>query len=217
MTKSNQTTRRLVKYITEERKHLNHSLETDNYNRLNTSLNSIQFQYAIQLLQIGSTILFYNEKYILQSSRDEGKYNKLNIWDYLCKMNSEDRILNSHRQKLGFPVDNAGYPTVSSRQLQKILSGESINKNSQQFVQNLYCNKQFVEVLSEWQNSPLTEGRVTKKNMNKLKDILEHLEYNNVFPILDKKLQDELKKIKDFTEWRLRNNDIWNQLVNELH
>lgn len=217
MTKNNQTKRRLRKYIIEEREHLNHSLETGDFNRLNTSLNAMQFQYAIQLLQIGSTILFYNEKYILKSSRDEGKYNKLNIWDYLCKPNNKDETLNSHRQKLGFPVDNAGYPTVSSRQLQKILSGELINKNAQRFVQNLYCNKQFKEVLSEWQNSPLEEGRLTKKNMNKLQDIFEHLEYNNVFPILDKKLQDKLKKIRDFTDWRFRNPDIWNQLVNELH
>lgn len=216
-TKNNQTKRQLEKYAIEQRKHLNKVLKTNNYSSLKTSINSNQFQYAVILIYIGSTILFYNEKYILKSSRDDGQYNKLNIWDYLCKMDNTDNVLNEHRRNLGFPTNNNGFPILSSRQLQNILSGTSINQNTRQFVEQLYNNKQFKKILFEWQCSPLTEGRITKKNMNKLEDIFEHLEYNNIFPLLDKELQVKLKKIKDFTDWRFKNPETWNQLVNKLH
>lgn len=216
-TKNNQTKRRLEKYAIEQRKHLNKVLKTNNYSSLKTSINSNQFQYAVILIYIGSTILFYNEKYILKSSRDDGQYNKLNIWDYLCKMDNTDNVLNEHRRNLGFPTNNNGFPILSSRQLQNILSGTSINQNTRQFVEQLYNNKQIKKILFEWQCSPLTEGRITKKNMNKLEDIFEHLEYNNIFPLLDKELQVKLKKIKDFTDWRFKNPETWNQLVNKLH
>ena len=217
MKKFSQKELRLYELISSQKERLKDVLKKDNQNILKTSLNNNQFHYAIMLINLGSTILFYNEEYIYPSSRDEGLGNKLNIWNYLCKMDNTDNILNSHRRKLGFPIDKEGFPIISSRKLQGILSGEKINQNSKLFVERFYKNKNFNTMLSEWQNSPLLNGKITKKNMNKMEDIIEHMEYNNIFPILDRKLQVKLKRIKDFTNWRVKNPDIWNKLVDELH
>jgi|GEM_PF-4257499 hypothetical protein len=217
MKKYSQKELRLYELISSQKERLKDVLKKDNQNILKTSLNYNQFHYAIMLINLGSTILFYNEEYIYPSSRDEGLGNKLNIWNYLCKMDNTDNILNSHRRKLGFPIDKEGFPIISSRQLQGILSGEKINQNSKLFVERFYKNKNFKTMLSEWQNSPVLNGKITKKNMNKMEDIIEHMEYNNIFPILDRKLQVKLKRIKEFTNWRVKNPDIWNKLVDELH
>lgn len=217
MTKNTQKIRRLKKRIREQKTVLNHAVETGLYNKLNTSLSTTDFQFAIILFHIGSTILFYNEKYIRSSSRDEGQGNKLKIWDYLCKMDNNDNVLNNHRRKLGFPIDEQKFPTLSSRQLQCILSGETNNQNTQKFIKEFYTNENFKVMLSEWQHTSAIGGMITQKNMNKLEDIIEHFEYNNIFPKLDKKSQVELKKIKDFTNWRIKNPDDWNKIVNELH